>query len=120
MTEVYNINSQSKYTYKLVEPENQMFVFEILLKKFNQKNKFIRKTKKHKRGNIISSGDNILFSNIKEFKLTAIDVNNPTVEIIVNINLDHNKKSYIFNNSHISLEIFSNTNFLECNYNIIN
>ena len=31
MAEVYT-NSQSKYTYKLNEPENQMFVFEIVLK----------------------------------------------------------------------------------------
>ena len=103
MTEVYT-NSQGKYTYKLNEPENQMFVFEILLKKFNQKTKIIRKIKKHKKGNIISSDDNVLFEEVKELKLTAIDVNNPTQEIVVNINLDHNKKYCTFINTNIYLE----------------
>lgn len=119
MTEVYT-NSQSKYTYKLNEPENQMFVFEIVLKKFCQKNKIIRKIKKHRKGNIISCGDNILFDEIKELKLTAIDVNNPTQEIVVNINLDHNKKYCTFIDTNIYLELFTSTNLLECNYNIIN
>lgn len=120
MTEVYTTNSQSKYTYKLNEPENQMFVFEIVLKKFNQKNKIIRKIKKHKKGNIISANDNVLFDEVKELTLTAIDVNNPTQEIIININLDHGKKYCTFINENIYLEIFTSTNFLECNYNIIN
>lgn len=49
MAEIYSISNQSKYTYKLNEPENQMFVFEIVLQKFNQKNKIIRKIKKTKK-----------------------------------------------------------------------
>ena len=120
MTEVYTTNSQSKYTYKLNEPENQMFVFEIVLKKFNQKNKIIRKIKKNKKGNIISANDNILFDEVKELTLTAIDVNNPTQEIVININLDHEKKYCTFINENIYVEIFTNSNFLECNYNFIN
>ena len=121
MTEVYT-NSQSKYknTYKLNEQENQIFVFEIILKKFNQKNKIIRKIKKQKKGNILSCEDNILFDEIKELKITAIDVNNPTKEIIVNINLDHNKKYCTYINTNIYLEFFTNINLLESNYDIIN
>lgn len=120
MAEIYSISNQSKYTYKLNEPENQMFVFEIVLQKFNQKNKIIRKIKKTKKGNIISTNDNILFDDIKEIKLTAIDVNNPTQEITVNVKLDHNKKYCTTIDTNIYLEFFTNSQFLECNYNIIN
>ena len=118
MAQVYT-DSQSKYTYKLIEPENQMFIFEVILKKKNNKTKTIRKIKKYIKGNIISSNDSILFSEIKEFSLTMIDLNNPTHEIVININLDHYNEYRSFVNSNICLEIFSNNNFLECNYNFI-
>jgi predicted lipase len=118
MTEVYT-DSQSKYTYNLIEPENQMFVFEVILKKFNNKTKIIRKIKKNKKGNIISSNDSILFSEIKELSLTTIDLHNPTQETVININLDHYNEYRSFINTNICLEIFSNNNFLECNYNFI-
>jgi len=120
MTEVYT-NSQNKYknTYKLNEQENQIFVFEIVLQKFNENDKIIRKIKKQKKGNILSCEDNILFDEIKELKITAIDINNPTQEIIVNINLDHNKKYCTFIDTNIYLEFFRNTHLLESNYNII-
>ena len=120
MTEVYT-NSQNKYknTYKLNEQENQIFVFEIVLQKFNENDKIIRKIKKQKKGNILSCEDNILFDEIKELKITAIDINNPTQEIIVNINLDHNKKYCTFIDTNIYLEFFRNTHLLESNYDII-
>lgn len=118
--EVYTTTSQGKYTYKINEPENQMFVFEVVLQKFNQKNKIIRKIKKHKKGNIISLNDNILFDEIKEIQLTAIDLNKPTQEIIVSTMLDHNKKYCTFINNNIYLEFFTSNDFLECNYDIIN
>ena len=119
MTELYTTNSHSKYTYKLFEPETQMFVFEIVLKKFNEQTKTIHKIKKTKKGNLISSNDNILFTDIKEIKLTIIDINNPINESVININLDHLKKYSTFINSDIYLEFFINSEYLESNYNFL-
>jgi hypothetical protein len=119
MTELYTTNSHSKYTYKLFEPETQMFVFEIILKKFNEQTKTIHKIKKTKKGNLISSNDNILFTDVKEIKLTIIDINNPINEAIININLDHLKKYSTFINSDIYLEFFINSEYLESNYNFL-
>jgi hypothetical protein len=119
MTELYN-NSHSKYTYKLNELDNQVFVFELILKKFNNKNKIIRKIKRNKKGNIICLADNIMYENIDKITLTAIDINNPTQEFIGEIYLDHTKKYSTFINNNIYVEIYANGEYLECNYDFLN
>ena len=118
MTILYN--SHVKYTYKLNELDNQVFVFELVFKKFNKKNKIVRKIEKNKKGNIISSSDNIIYNEIDKITLTAIDINNPTREFIIDINLDHSNKYSTCINSNIYIEIFSKLQYLECNYNFIN
>lgn len=120
MAEVYANSSQSKYTYKLIEPENQIFVFEIVLKKNNQKNKTIRKIKKTKKGNLISQNDCISFNDVKQLSITIVDINSPTDELIINVNLDQINKYSTFINHKIYLEFFSKSDNLECNYNFIN
>jgi len=119
MTELYN-NSHSKYTYKLNELDNQVFVFELILKKFNKKNKIIRKIKRNKKGNVICLADNIIFENIDKISLTAIDINNPVQESIIEIYLDHMKKYVTFIDTNIYIEIYANGEFLECNYDFLN
>lgn len=119
MTELYN-NSHSKYTYKLNEFDNQVFVFELILKKFNKKNKIIRKIKRNKKGAIICPADNIIYQNIDKITLTAIDINNPTQESIVEIYLDHTKKYSTFIDNNIYIEIYANGEYLECNYDFLN
>ena len=121
MSEVYYNNyNNSKYTYTINEIDNEVFVFEIILKKFNNKNKIIRKIIKNKKGNIISLLDNIIYENIDSILLTAININNPTQELSIHINIDQSKKYNTFINSLIYIELFSNNNYLECNYNFLN
>ena len=118
---MYELNDiyQSKYTYKLTETDNQIYVFEILLKKFNQKNKIIRKIKKTKQGTLISLDENIKFNEIKKINLTAIDINYPTNEINANVQLDQNREFSTFINNNIFLELTCKSGFLECNYRIL-
>ena len=117
MAESYN---DSKYTYSINELDNQMFVFEIILQKFNQKNKIIRKIKKNTSGKLITINEKIDYSNINKIIINAININNPTTEIIVDIKLDQLNKYSTFINKNIYLEFFSTSDLLECNYNIIN
>ena len=118
MTEIYN-NSQSKYTYTLNQNNNQIFVFEIILKKHDNKDITIRKIKKKTKGNIISLNNNIIYDDIDKISLTAIDINNSIQELIIDINIDHTKKYSTFINSSIYIEIFSKSNYLKCNYEFL-
>ena len=120
MTEVYNTASSSKYIYTLNEQDTQMFVFEIILKKINQKNKIIRKIKKTKQGSLITFDENIVFSEINKIELTAININDPTNEITVNLSLDQNKKFSTYIDSKIYLEFYATIDKLEANFNILN
>jgi hypothetical protein len=121
MSEVYYNNyNNSKYTYTINEIDSEVFVFEIILKKFNNKNKIIRKIIKNKKGNVISLLDNIIYENIDSILLTAININNPTQELSIHINIDQSKKYDTFINSLIYIELFSNNNYLECNYHFLN
>jgi predicted ATPase with chaperone activity len=119
MTELYDYNHQSKYIYKMNEMNNLVYIFEIILKKNNQKTKTIRKIKKNKEGNLISLNENIKFNEIKKFNLTAIDINYPTNEIIVNLSLDHHNDYSTYIDDRIYLEFISKSDILECNYNIL-
>ena len=56
-------------------PEFQSFIFELILKNENGKQKTIRKIKKSNQGTIISSNDNILYKSIKKFKLSVVQIN---------------------------------------------
>jgi hypothetical protein len=120
MSEVCSNYYNSKYTYTINEIDDEIFVFEIILKKFNNKNKIIRKIIKNKKGNIISLLENIIFENIDNIILNVININNPKQEINLQVNLDQTKKYNTFINPLIYIEVFSNNDFLECNYHLLN
>jgi len=114
----YSINN--KYNYIKNEFDNQTFVFEISLRKFCKKQKIIRKIIKSHTGKLLSYDENIKYDDIDKICLSMININNPIKEINIKIKLDQNKKYLIYNNSNINLEFYCNSDFLECNYNIIN
>ena len=60
MAEIYCEEIISKYTYRINEEESEMFLFELVLKKFNQnKNVKLRRVTNLKTGKLIGLDNNI-------------------------------------------------------------
>lgn len=118
MTDV-STSHTSKYTYNINESESQIYIFELILYKNNKKMKTIRKIITDKKGNIITSDDSIMYNNVNKITLNALDINNPTYELSIDIYIDHEKQYLTFINSSIYVEIFSELDYLRFNYNII-
>ena len=123
MFEIYTNNDQYKsynlinnsYSYSMNESE--LYIFEILLEKFNEEPKIIRKILNAKSGCLISVNDNINYNIIKNISLVAIYSNNFEKEIKINVELKHNIDITKFINKYIYIEfIKNNINILECNY----
>jgi hypothetical protein len=97
--------------------ESELYIFEILLEKFNEEPKIIRKILNAKSGCLISVNDNINYNIIKNISLVAIYSNNFEKEIKINVELKHNIDITKFINKYIYIEfIKNNINILECNY----
>lgn len=108
----------TKYNYKINETDQQMYIFELLLKTNNDEEFTFRSIKKNKQGNI--DINNILFDTINKFKLTILNLNYTNNKIILKKIIDHSNNSNIYLNDKIYLEINKKNNFIEFNYNIIN
>ena len=121
MTEIYHKENISKYTYRINEEENEMFIFELVLKKFNQsKNLKLRRTKNCRTGKLIGLEDNIKYDNIKKIRIYAIDINNPNKDINGECILNQSNKHTLILKNNIFIEFNDSNGFLESNYNIIN
>jgi hypothetical protein len=122
MTEIYqeNLSNISKYNYRINENETEMFIFEITLKKFNHKNQKLRIIKDCRIGQLITINNQINYEDIKKISITAIDINNPSKEIIVECLLNQINKHTLFINNDLFIEFYEKNGFLESNYNLIN
>ncbi len=110
----------NKCIYGIKEDDSKLFVFELVLKKYgNQKAKIIRKIIRSDKGNLISPDENIKYSEIKKIYLTAINMNDPTTEILLTVTLDHYIKLTHYSDAYIKLNIISSIGgFMECTFNI--
>ncbi len=121
MAEIYNTENISKYTYRINEEESEMFIFELVLKKFNQtKNLKLRRVKNSRTGKLIGIEDNIKYDDIKKIIVSAIDINNPNKDINVECTLNHSNKHTLILKNNIFIEFYELNGNLESNYNIIN
>jgi hypothetical protein len=121
MAEIYNTENISKYTYRINEEESEMFIFELVLKKFNQtKNLKLRRVKNSRTGKLIGIEDNIKYDDIKKIMVSAIDINNPNKDINVECTLNHSNKHTLILKNNIFIEFYELNGNLESNYNIIN
>ena len=121
MAEIYNTENISKYTYRINEEESEMFIFELVLKKFNQtKNLKLRRVKNSRTGKLIGIEDNIKYDDIKKIMISAIDINNPNKDINVECTLNHSNKHTLILKNNIFIEFYELNGNLESNYNIIN
>lgn len=113
----YNI---SKYNYTKTETDQQLYIFELILKTISNEDKIVRCIKTHNQG-IIDMDENILFDTVNKFKLTVLNINSINNPIIIKKLIDHSINSNTFLTNHIYLEINkTNNNLIEFNYNIIN
>jgi hypothetical protein len=121
MAEIYHTENISKYTYRINEDETEMFIFELVLKKFNQnKNLKLRRVKNSRTGKLINFDENIKYSDIKKINVSAIDINNPNKDINVECILNHSNKHTLILKNNIFIEFYELNGNLESNYNIIN
>lgn len=108
----------SKYSLMNSEQDTQLFIFEIVLKTLDDKNIIIRKIKKGTQGILISSEDNIKYSNIEKIKVSILDSNNLKNEITAKITIDHKTNYTTYLDSIVYLEFNSNSSgLLIANYN---
>jgi hypothetical protein len=121
MAELYqNLNTTSKYTYRINECESEIIVFELIIKRTNDKINKVRKIINSRSGKLLTSEDNIDYTDIKKIMISLIDINNPNKEINIIYNFNNaNKQNIIFDNN-IFIELFNKDNLLESNYNIMN
>jgi hypothetical protein len=121
MVEIYEEQIISKYIYRINEEDNEMFLFELVLKKFNEsKNVILRRTKKSRIGKLIDINDNIMYDDIKKITVSAIDINNPNKDINVKCILNHPNKHTLILKNNIFIDFFYSNGFLESNYNLNN
>jgi hypothetical protein len=108
----------SKYSLMNNEQDSQLFIFEIILKTVDDKSITIRKIKKGTQGMLISSEDNIKYSDIDRIKVSILDSNNLKNEITTKITIDHKTNYTTYLDSIIYLEFNSNSSgLLIANYN---
>lgn len=108
----------SKYSLMNNEQDSQLFIFEIILKTLDDKSITIRKIKKGTQGMLISSEDNIKYSDIDRIKVSILDSNNLKNEITTKITIDHKTNYTTYLDSIIYLEFNSNSSgILISNYN---
>jgi hypothetical protein len=108
----------SKYSLMNNEQDSQLFIFEIILKTVDDKSITIRKIKKGTQGMLISSEDNIKYSDIERIKVSILDSNNLKNEITTKITIDHKTNYTTYLDSIIYLEFNSNSSgLLIANYN---
>lgn len=112
-------DNNTKYNYTINETDQQIYIFELVLKTSNNEELIFRSIKKNKQGNI-DINNNILFDIINKFKLTILNMNDTNNKIIIKKIIDHSNNSNIYLNDKIYLEINKKNNFIEFNYNIIN
>jgi hypothetical protein len=119
----YNISKkkseQSKYTYRTVEDDSQIFIFELVLKNTMNESNTIRKLMKHSMGSLLTLEDNIMYNDIEKFKLTIIDINFPDKPIVIKQVIDHNLSTNVFLNENVYIEISQTfNNIMLINYTI--
>ena len=116
----YNIinDYNTKYNYTKNENDQELYIFELILKTTNDEILTFRSIKKNKQG--IIDIDNILFDTINNFKLTILHTNHINNQIILKKIIDHSNNSNTYLNDILYLEINKRNNFIEFNYNIIN
>ena len=107
--------SFSKYLYSSNDNEEDFYIFDIKLVSNKKKSKKIKKIKNSKCDHLINISDGITFSKYNTLHMDIININNPTNNHSLEVNLNN---STIYHDSFIYLEITSELGLLKCYYNL--
>jgi len=110
----------TKYSLKHNEQDTQLYIFEIVLKTFDDNNIVIRKIKKNNQGKLFTSEESIKYNNIDKIQVSVLDSNNLKNEIVARLTLNQQTNCTTYYTQQIYLEFNNNSSkFLECNYSIL-
>jgi hypothetical protein len=106
-TKPISINKPTKIKYSFNDsPNNQTFIFELLLK--SNKNINIRKIEKTKYCDILLENNNINYSDLEYFELKVLDLTNDK-EYYLSDYLNKNSYSYSKNDNNLYIEFSHNS-----------
>lgn len=113
----YNLTVSKKHLNTDIINDDEFFMIELILKFKNKKKLSIKKLSNSRNDNIISSKDEIKYSDMESFKLIIIPINDKMKIITLNNKINTSSASNFFTNNNISIN-FSYTAdlFMECNY----
>lgn len=112
----YNLSKHVCSSHEII---SHTFIFEIILKDNANNFRAIRKIKKTNQGSLLSSDDNIVYSNIERYKLTVLDADNPDKSVVIKRHINHSLPSNTFQNNNIYIEILqASDNSMGMNYYI--
>lgn len=117
------VRTKNKYSYSNLENEAEIYIFDINFKTKDQKHINIRKIKKSKFGNLISTKDKIDYNQIDFIKVEVLDLNNPSKKIEINGKINNNKKNNLFSNNKLKInfeKVLINKTLCQYFLNIIN
>jgi len=113
-------NKENKYSHVKIENIGNLYLFEILIKKNNNKSISFRKIKSNKVDKLFSLEDKIPYNSIQKIKITVLDINNTENSAIIKQKLNKKKDSNLISRKSINIEISKITlGYAECNYQIL-
>lgn len=99
------------------ELDSQTYIFELVLRDIFNNTSVIRRIKKSNQGALLSSDDNIIYSNIEKYKLTVLNINYPDEHIVIKGVINQNITSTIYSSDDIYLKFNKNNeNFMDIHY----
>jgi hypothetical protein len=113
-------DKENKYSYSKIENIGNLYLFEIFIKKNNNKSISFRKIKSNKVDKLFSLEDRIPYNNIQKIKINVLDINNTENSAIVKRKLNKKNNSNLISHKSINIEISKITlGYAECNYQIL-
>lgn len=97
---------------------NNKYLFELFIQGKNIKKTYFKKIENKKHSNLIDIYDNILLSDIDNYKIKLTITNNNDIieEYIITDNINHNKSNTTNNNGSLYVEFINNNNgYAMCN-----
>ena len=108
--------SFSKYLYSNIDQSEDFYIFDIKLTSHKKKSKKIKKIKNSKSDILINITDNLVFDKYEKMNISIININQPIDNHDIELNLE--KKSIIYKDNYIYLEVYSEMGNLKCFYNL--
>lgn len=113
-------DKENKVSYVKIENIGNLYLFEIFIKKNNNKSISFRKIKSNKVDKLFSLEDKIPYNSIQKIKINVLDINNTENSAAIKKKLNKKNNSNLISHKSINIEISKITlGYAECNYQIL-